>query len=363
MLESISKYFSRTPPFRVAGVAPASLHRWLGLVAVVLVVPASLGCGGGEPTFDGEVVACCARDRIDAEPILKSFEERTGIRVVAVFEDGATTPRLAARIESERERSGCDVFWNDDPAGAVRLARTGVFEPYESDAAEKIPERYRDPGGTWTGFAARARVVIYDSKRTSPDLVPTDLDDLTDERWTGRFAMARPRFGTTATHAAVLFADWGESRARLQFELLVANGLVPLEDEALVARAVAEKRLPVAVVDLDEAWRARMWSESADWLPLDHDGEGPLLIPDTAALVRGGPNPDAGRKLIDHLLSEETEARLASASARVPVRRKVPAPPRIAELARAHALEVEWEEVADKLEPSAAFLEELLAGP
>ena len=36
-----------------------------------------------------------------------------------------------------------------------------------------------------------------------------------------------------------------------------------------------------------------------------------LYIPNTVALVKGGPNPAGGRKLIDYLLRPETEAKLA----------------------------------------------------
>lgn len=356
MLDSPSFLPSRTG----ASTALVPILRRIALLAAS--VGALAGCGGTEPTFEGEVVVCCARDRIDAEPILQSFQEREGIRVVALFEDMATsTTRLASRLESGGER--CDVFWNDDPAEAVRLSRAGLFEAYESDAAEKIPERHRDPARLWTGFAARARVVLYDTERISPDLVPVAFDELTDERWQGRFAMARPPGGTTPLHAAVLFAIRGESRARLPFELLLANDVLLLDDDSTAARAVASGELPIAIADIDDAARERARGESVDWLPLDHEGSGPLLIPDTVALVRGGPDPENARKLIDHLLSEETEARLASASGRVPVRPKVPAPPRIAELARSKWLEVEWNEVADMLDPSAAFLRELFAAP
>ena len=51
----------------------------------------------------------------------------------------------------------------------------------------------------------------------------------------------------------------------------------------------------------------------------DQEGIGALLIPNTVALVRGGPHPDAGRRLIDYLLRPETEAMLARGEAhRIP---------------------------------------------
>src|SRR2546430_682517 len=43
----------------------------------------------------------------------------------------------------------------------------------------------------------------------------------------------------------------------------------------------------------------------------DADGTGTLFLPNTVTLVKGGPNPDAARKLVEFLLRPETEKRLA----------------------------------------------------
>jgi spermidine/putrescine-binding protein len=43
------------------------------------------------------------------------------------------------------------------------------------------------------------------------------------------------------------------------------------------------------------------------------EGEGALLLPNTLVLMKGGPNADNGRKLIDFLLTEEVEGLLAKA--------------------------------------------------
>jgi len=36
---------------------------------------------------------------------------------------------------------------------------------------------------------------------------------------------------------------------------------------------------------------------------------GTLFIPNTLAIIKGGPNPEAARQLVDYLLSPEVEAR------------------------------------------------------
>ncbi len=54
---------------------------------------------------------------------------------------------------------------------------------------------------------------------------------------------------------------------------------------------------------------------------------GALVIPNTVALVRLCPHPEAGRKFIDFLLSREVEGMLAKCgSAQMPVQADVPMP-------------------------------------
>src|SRR5205823_4866311 len=43
----------------------------------------------------------------------------------------------------------------------------------------------------------------------------------------------------------------------------------------------------------------------------DAEGIGTLFIPNTLAVVKGGPNPDGARRLVDFLLRPESEKRLA----------------------------------------------------
>jgi iron(III) transport system substrate-binding protein len=54
----------------------------------------------------------------------------------------------------------------------------------------------------------------------------------------------------------------------------------------------------------------------------DRDGSatnprmGTLFIPNTVAIIRGGPNPAGARQLVDYLLSAEVEKQLAEADSR-----------------------------------------------
>ncbi len=85
-------------------------------------------------------------------------------------------------------------------------------------------------------------------------------------------------------------------------------------DDAYVA---LEKGLPVGIVFPDQ---------DVNFPGLDQP-LGTFVIPNTVALVAGGPHAEEGRKLIDFLLSRETEAALAkAASAQIPLRGGIDGP-------------------------------------
>ena len=359
-------------PHRRQTPAPAGDGRLpFGWIARLTAICVWLVACGGDSVDQGnverrqEVVIYTALDQLYSEPILEGFEEKTGIRVRAVYDsEAAKTVGLVNRIIAERERPRCDVFWNNEVLRTLALKDKGLLERFAPDNARQIPTAYKDPEGYWTGFAARARVLAYNTDRLTREDLPDDILGLADEKWRGRVGMAYPLFGSTSTHAAALWALWGESRAHRFFEDLKKNDVAILDGNMTAARAVADGELDLCLTDTDDAHLLRSEGKPIDWVLLDHDGEGALLFPNTLALIQNGPNPEAGRRLIEYLLSPEVEAALAaSQSAQVPLRPNVEAPPKVEEMARGDFLEVDFAEAASHIEESADFLKTLFSKP
>ncbi len=331
-------------------------------------------------TAAGEVVVYAALDQIFSEPILKQFEERTGIRVRAVYDtEAAKTVGLMNRLLAEAPRPRCDVFWNNEIVRTLLLKSRGVTAPYQSPEAAAFPASMRDPEGHWTGFAARARVVIYNKNLIKEADVPRRMEDLADPKWRGRCAIANPLFGTTSTHAAVLWAMWGPEITKDLFEKLRANSVQVLASNATVRDRVAWGEIPWGLTDTDDAQGALMdkhpvgvapmlLSEVAPAAAADRASQSAesaaassgrlLLLPNTVCLIRNGPNPEAGRRLIDFLLSAEVEQTLAGGrSAQFPLRPGLKPPAGWETVASTPALEVDWEKVREALGPSAQWLD------
>ena len=262
-----------------------------------------------------EVVIYTSVDQVYAEPILDRFEKRTGIHVRAVFDvEAAKTTGLVQRLVAERGRPRADVFWSGEIAQTIGLERAGVLAPYRSPAARDLPARYIDPDGYWAGFAPRARVILVNTRLVDPSSQPRSLNDFLDTRWPGeKIGIAYPLFGTTATQAAALYALWGPERGHAFFQALAKRKIRVLAGNSVVKDKVASGELLFGLTDSDDAARAIEAGAPVRAVIPDQGtgGSGTLLIPNTVALVKGGPHPDAGRILIDYLASREVESELA----------------------------------------------------
>jgi len=271
---------------------------------------------------------------------------------------------LAKAIVEEANRPRCDVFWNNEILLTLRLARRGLLDVYRPKIAERYPKMYRSKVGLWYGLAARARILLVNTKRIPKDQWPQSIADLTDARWKARIGMAKPLFGTTATHATCLFAAWGDEKARTFFDKLKSNEVKILDGNKQVAQAVSSGEIDFGVTDTDDACEEIQAARPVEIVyPDQGEGQtGTLYIPNTLAVIKGSPHAAEAHKLIDYILSPEVEARLAlGPSAQVPLNPDVTAQPPIRTPRTVRAMQVDFEKAADKWDDVAKFLRERFA--
>ena len=92
------------------------------------------------------IVVYAALDREFSEPILKAFEQQTGIEVRAVYDtEAAKTVGLVNRIRAEKNRPRCDVFWNNEIVNTIRLKQEGLLQPCRPPQAVNYPAEFKDP--------------------------------------------------------------------------------------------------------------------------------------------------------------------------------------------------------------------------
>lgn len=340
------------------------MHR-AGLWLVVAALAA--GCRDA----DKRVVVYCAQDQEFAEGVFADFHSETGLAVAPKFDTEANkSVSLAAELEREAGRPRCDVHWNNELLATIRLARRGVYEPYESPNAAPFPDWTKAKDRTWQAFAARARVLIVNTNLVADTDRPKSLLDLTDPKWKGKIAMAKPQFGTTATQAACLFEVLGPEAAEAFYRGLKANDVRIVPGNKQAAQGTAAGDFAIGLTDTDDALIELNAGKPVALVYPDASGHGThprlgvLYIPNTLAVVKGGPNPAGARRLVDYLLRPESEAKLATGGGfQVPLNPQVRAdlPAALLPPGKAKVMAVDWERAADLWDEAQAFLRDEFA--
>ncbi|HEX9297905.1 MAG TPA: extracellular solute-binding protein [Polyangiaceae bacterium] len=329
----------------------SNVVRTLAIGAAALVL--EMGC-----QRRNEVVVYTSVDQVVAEPILDGFEKQFGVRVRAVFDTEETkSTGVLNRLIAEGGRPQADVFWSGDPVRPFLLVNRGFVEAYRSPNAHDIPPSFKAANGEWSGFAARARVLIV-NKNLVPSDPPKSIRDLIHVRWKDKAAIANPLFGTTTMHVAALFAVWGDEKTRAFLNALRANGVRVASSNGEVKRLVSGGEVAFGLTDTDDADEALKEGAPIQVVYPDQDELGTLLMPTTVLLMKGDPHPDLGKKLIDYLLTRDVERGLAESAAHLPVRAGIPTPADVRAATSLRFMDVDYGKVGAELERIQPWLRE-----
>lgn len=316
------------------------------------------GCGSKSNT----VTVYTSVDRDYAEPIITAYQEQNPeLKVNAIYDSEMTkTTGLFNRLLEEKNNPQADVFWNSEIVRTIQLKNAGLLESYRSSTAVDIPDPYKDPEGFWTGFSARARVMLINNTLVPETETPASVPTLGKAMFQGKTAgMATPQFGTTATHMAALYTLWGKERFALIAKTIQGRGIKLFPGNASVRDAVVEGIIAYGLTDTDDAYAALDEGKPVRMAFIDQGEQevGTLIIPNTVALIKGSPNPENGKKLIDYLLSPAVEEKLAQSRAKqIPVRNSVPRPEGTPDLTTLKAIQVDYNTVAQNMEPCLELL-------
>lgn len=296
------------------------------------------------------VIVYTSVDQIFSEPILNDFEAETGINIKAIFDTEETkSTGVLNRLIAEKDNPQCDVFWSGDPVRTIVLKNKNITSPYESSITKDIAQTFKDQDFHWTGFSARARVLIYNKELMKTLEIPHSIFDLTKEEYKGNFAIANPLFGTTTFHIAAIFSAIGDKDAKQFLTDLKANEVIIATSNGDVKKRVMQGEIYCGLTDTDDAYEAMKESENIGIVFLDQEGIGSLIMPNTVNLIKNSPNTKNGKRLMDYLLSKETEAKLAISCAQMPLHKGVETPEGIPSLDHIIPMTVDYDATSKKL--------------
>ena len=318
------------------------------LIFSILLIISVNSCNNNQES----IVVYTSVDQVFSEPILKDFEKETGIVVKAIYDTEETkSTGVLNRLIAEKNNPQCDLFWSGDPIRTIVLKNKGITVAYESPIAEDINTIYKDKDHHWTGFSARARVLIYNKSLLADSLIPKSIFDLTKPEYKANVTIANPLFGTTTFHIAAIFSALGDEKAKQFLQELKQNNVVIATSNGDVKKRVANGEVACGLTDTDDAFEALKEGANIGIVFLDQENKvGSLIMPNTICLINNSPNKNNAKKLADYLLSKNTEAKLAVSCAQMPLHKGVEIPNNVPSLDNITPMKIDYNTTALKLE-------------
>lgn len=296
----------------------------IGLLSLGL----SVGCGGSSPEA---LTIYCGRGESLVAPLVAAFTAETGIPVEVRY---GGTADLAAQILEEGDRSPADIYYGQDAGALGQLAGEGRLLPLAPHILERVPERFRDPGGRWVGATGRARVFVYNTELLTPEDLPKTIWGFTDPKWKGLIGWA-PTNGSFQAFVTAIRVIEGEEAARDWLTGVLANEPRAYPNNVAIYAAVGDGEVELALSNHyylyrflevhGPEFRARTVSPSGG-------GAGGLINISGAGVVDTTTDPQAAARFLEYLLNNETQADFARRTYEYPLVPGVPTDPTVTPL-------------------------------
>jgi iron(III) transport system substrate-binding protein len=277
--------------------------RLITLLGAALVASAA-GCGGDDGAGgSGKLTIYSGREEELVAPLLERFEQEKNIELDVRYGDSA---ELAATIAEEGENSPADVFFAQDPGSLGALEEEDLLAELPNEILDRVPERFRDPDGRWTGTSGRVRVIAYNTEELSESEVPDSVFDLTDPKWKGKIGFP-PTNASFQAFVTAMRLSAGEERTRDWLDGFAANDPRTYEKNTPVVEAVAAGEIQLGLVNHYYLYLVK--EEQPDAPVANHFLEagdpGALVSVAGAAIVEGTGEEELAQDFVDYLLSDD----------------------------------------------------------
>jgi iron(III) transport system substrate-binding protein len=262
------------------------------------------------------VVLYSANDDTVNKLVAEGFKKETGMTVNVVSTGSGV---LFRRIASEEANPQADVVWG---VSAALLKQNGkFFQPYAVKGREAVPADYRDANNLWIGTNLQVVTINQNTKAIDPASGPKTWQDLLDPKWKGKIAYTDPaNSGFSYAAATGLLTYWGDNDAAWnKLSSLVANCKI-LNRSTLVFDGNGSGEYPIGI-SLEYA--GYLWAHNGAPVKVTYPTEGTVALAEGAAVLKGAPEADAGRALVDYLASKSTQEMLFKATFRRPARQDI----------------------------------------
>lgn len=199
----------------------------------------------GKPT--DELVIYSSRSEHLLKPVLDSYTEQYGVKF------RYTTGKAAAlnqKLLSESKKTRADLLITVDAGNLWFAANKGLLVPITSKiVADTVPKYLRDDKMRWVGLSLRARTIVYDSRRVTPQQLDT-YANLADKKWRGKLCLRTSKKVYNRSLVAMLLAIHGADKTERIIKGWVANLAAPVfSSDTKVIEAIKAGQCAVGIVN------------------------------------------------------------------------------------------------------------------
>lgn len=294
---------------------------------IIACLAAALAFGAAPVSAASDVVTIYSADGLkDGQPswygtLFDAFTKATGVKVQ--FIEGGSGG-VVERIAKEKSNPQADVLVAVAPF-IHRAAREGLLQNYTPAGADQIAAEAKDPGGRFVPLVYNYINFIYNSAALREP--PKTFADLLDPKLKSKIQYSTPGQAGDGTAVMLLvFHVFGSKEAGFDYlRKLQDNNVGPSASTGKLTALVNKGEIYVANGDMQMnfAQMAKNPNIRLFWPAAPNGDRWTLALPYYVGLVQGAPNSDNGKKLIDFLLSKESQDLVSSVALGLPVRKDV----------------------------------------
>ena len=247
--------------------------------------------------------------------LYSKFTNMTGIKLNLI---NGKSGALEKRILSEGADSSADLYITADAGRCGAMDAKGALQSGLTSAAIKdaVPKTFRT--NKWVGIAKRARIIYYSPERvTGAELSGMTYEGLADPKWKGRLVIRKSSNIYNKSLVASLIKNNGKKATAEWAEGVVANmARTPTGNDRAQIMAVAAGEADIAVANtyylalMLSGKKGAEQQEAAKkvkaFFPNQND-RGTHMNVSCAALVKGAPNKANAIKLVEFLLTPQSQ--------------------------------------------------------
>ena len=313
-------------------------------ILALLLTPLMLAACGGSGGDAGSLTVYSGRSETLVGLVIQRFEDATGIDVSVKY---AGTPQLAATLLEEGRNTPADVFFAQDPGGLSAVA--DLLEPLPDSVLGMVPQWAVSPTGVWVGVSGRARTVVYNTERLTPEDLPEDLTGFADPKWKGRIGWA-PTNASFQTMVTAMRAMWGEDKTVQWLKDIQANDPKVYPKNTPIVAAAAAGEIDVGLVN--HYYLHRFLAEQGDSFGARNyhppaGGPGAIVMVSGVGILSASDNKENAQRFVDFLLSEESQRYFVEETFEYPLAAGIPVAEGVAPLSEINTPDLSSADLAD----------------